>query len=328
MREYANRAERDHGTRVPLLDRTLHFVTAGGAPMLAGDVAAPRVRVLTEHEARRLLTRVFLQGRGGMVRLRRMLIARIGVTSVGRLADAEVVEHVARSMAAGHVRVYEAPVERSRFHIPLPTEAPESTKPLAEPEETEDLDAWAVGAPDEAVEALLDSPPEPQLFESTVVADPSDAFEGWADGREPEEFAPSALDAQVAALKTAAARGAPFCEECERARQALAQANAEAAEQEAEEDPAPDLDAPTQAAALTAAAESGVPFCEECERAKQALAQANEEAVEEEVEEDPAPDLDGPTQAAALTAAAESGVPFCAECEREKQAAAASPADA
>jgi hypothetical protein len=73
------------------------------------------------------------------------------------------------------------------------------------------------------------------------------------------------IEAQIAALKAAAADGTPFCEECERAR---------LRERMPEAEPEPDLDIEAQVAALKAAAADGTPFCEECERAR--LAKARE----------------------------------------------------
>jgi hypothetical protein len=92
---------------------------------------------------------------------------------------------------------------------------------------------------------------------------------------EPEGF-PEDHDqiAQAQALQQAARTGAPFCEECEKAklallaRQAPAARKAPAPTDDAEQFPAThDQDA--QAQALEAAAVDGVPFCEECERARQ-----------------------------------------------------------
>ena len=93
---------------------------------------------------------------------------------------------------------------------------------------------------------------------------------------EPEGF-PEDHDqiAQAQALQQAARTGAPFCEECEKAKLALWAQQAPAARKapaqtdDAEQFPA-NHDQDAQAQALEAAAVDGVPFCEECERARQA----------------------------------------------------------
>jgi hypothetical protein len=121
--------------------------------------------------------------------------------------------------------------------------------------------------------------------------------------------------AQVAALKAASARGAPFCEECEKAKREQAAAKAK---EEAAEDP---VDAPAQAAALKTASARGAPFCEECEKAKREQAAAQAAAAPQAPPAEPA--VDGPAQAATLRSAAQSGAPFCEECEKAKRQAAA-----
>jgi hypothetical protein len=79
---------------------------------------------------------------------------------------------------------------------------------------------------------------------------------------EPPPPAPQAefenVEAQVVALREAAHSGAPFCEECEKARLEAAQDPGDFAA----------VDAEAQAEALALAAESGAPFCEECEKAR------------------------------------------------------------
>lgn len=71
---------------------------------------------------------------------------------------------------------------------------------------------------------------------------------------------------QAAALRQAAKSGAPFCEECERQKQALASGVAPVAvepEPPTFEDP---IDIAVQIGTLSRAAELGVPFCEVCEK--------------------------------------------------------------
>ena len=83
--------------------------------------------------------------------------------------------------------------------------------------------------------------------------------------------------AQAQALQQAARTGAPFCEECEKARLALlAQQQSAPAPKKAppvseDEERFPvNHDQDAQARALEAAAVDGVPFCEECEKARKA----------------------------------------------------------
>jgi hypothetical protein len=124
------------------------------------------------------------------------------------------------------------------------------------------------------------------------------------------------VEAQVAAMKNAARKGVPFCEECEKARLAAAAAK-----------PAPDpyagTDVAAQAAVLKEAAQGGAPFCEECEKARLAAAA---EAAKTTPAPDPYAGTDVAAQAAVLKEAAQSGAPFCEECARlarEKAAAEA-----
>jgi len=74
--------------------------------------------------------------------------------------------------------------------------------------------------------------------------------------------------AQAAAMRQAAAEGLPFCEECEKARQA----ELAASQADATPDPYADTDVAAQAAVMQQAATDGAPFCEECERARAAEA--------------------------------------------------------
>jgi hypothetical protein len=99
---------------------------------------------------------------------------------------------------------------------------------------------------------------------------------------------------QVAALRQASRLGAPFCEECERARRQV-QAPAELPVFST------DLDAVLQARTLREAAAAGIPLCEECVRA------ARQQPVA-------GPDLDAVHQAQALREAALAGNAFCEEC--------------
>jgi hypothetical protein len=83
--------------------------------------------------------------------------------------------------------------------------------------------------------------------------------------REVEEPVDDNLDvpAQVAVMQEAARDGAPFCEECEKARRALEEAVREP-------EAFADTDVVAQAATMRTAAEDGTPFCAECEKARRA----------------------------------------------------------
>lgn len=95
---------------------------------------------------------------------------------------------------------------------------------------------------------------------------------------EPEGFPPNHDQAaQAQALQQAAKAGAPFCEECEKARQAQLPrqpppapvvTTTPAETGDPGEFPA-SHDRDAQARALESAAVEGVPFCEECEKARQ-----------------------------------------------------------
>ncbi|MBX9600914.1 MAG: hypothetical protein K2X35_07920 [Bryobacteraceae bacterium] len=102
---------------------------------------------------------------------------------------------------------------------------------------------------------------------------------------------------QVAALRRASRLGAPFCEECERARRQVAVLPQEVPVF------SPGLDAALQAHTLRAAAAAGIPFCEECVQDAQRQPLSG-------------PELDAVNQAQALRAAAQSGNAFCEECAR------------
>ena len=135
-----------------------------------------------------------------------------------------------------------------------------------------------------------------------------------------EEPADERIDAvaQATAMRQAAAEGLPFCEECEKARQAeLAVSQAAPLP-----DPYVGVDVAAQAAAMQQAAVDGVPFCEECEKARQAeLAASQRDATP-----DAYADTDVAAQAAVMRQAATDGAPFCEECERARAAEASAAA--
>lgn len=121
----------------------------------------------------------------------------------------------------------------------------------------------------------------PHVPEAEVPAEAPEpvAQRAEVEQEEPEGF-PESHDqaAQAQALLQAARTGAPFCEECEKARLAMLaqqQLPAPVAKKTPIEtgDPAQfraSHDQHAQAQALEAAAAEGVPFCEECEKARQA----------------------------------------------------------
>jgi diadenosine tetraphosphatase ApaH/serine/threonine PP2A family protein phosphatase len=81
--------------------------------------------------------------------------------------------------------------------------------------------------------------------------------------------------ATAQALKDAAQSGIPFCEECEKAKQAAKKAAPPpAVPEEVDAGVSQNTDAAATAQALQNAASTGTPFCAECEKARQALQQA------------------------------------------------------
>jgi hypothetical protein len=176
-------------------------------------------------------------------------------SDITRLDGDVVLKALAARIASAELRVHITQGLAPNYHFPSPVEAP----PL-----------------------LIEEVPRPEPA-AQVEAPPT----------APSEFPEPA--AQAEALREAARTGAPFCEECEKARQALAPSE-------------PEGDPETQAAAMVAAAEQGAPFCEECEKAKEEAATAPPDLEETDPE----------AQAAAMQAAAEQGAPFCEECEKAK----------
>lgn len=124
--------------------------------------------------------------------------------------------------------------------------------------------------------------------ETPVEAPPPVPQQTRAAEEEPEGF-PEDHDqaAQAQALQQAAKTGAPFCEECEKARLALLAQQQQPppvakttppSTGEPGQFPA-NHDQAAQARALEGAAVDGVPFCEECEKARQTEARAEEEEM-------------------------------------------------
>jgi uncharacterized protein len=139
--------------------------------------------------------------------------------------------------------------------------------------------------------------------------------------------------AQADVLREAAKDGAPFCEKCEAARKAAAEAAGKSAELEVKTAAGPSVElraAPAQAAALRSAAQSGAAFCEKCQATAEARATASEairrstDAQRRAILEALPPALTerqaAEAQAATLRTAAEKGTAFCEKCEAAKRA--------
>jgi hypothetical protein len=130
---------------------------------------------------------------------------------VSLMTDADVVEHVARRIATGELRLYgaDSPERNLRY------EPPETVDDAVGPEEVVESD-FIVGG----VEALS----EPEEIWPVLDADPEPAeIQPSFDGAfEPVETESLDASEQAQAMREAAASGTPFCEECERARQAQA----------------------------------------------------------------------------------------------------------
>lgn len=120
--------------------------------------------------------------------------------------------------------------------------------------------AWE-GAGDQEVDiAAMTSAAEP-----APASDSPPTTSDADDSPEPTLAGTTDPAAMAQALKDAAEKGAPFCEECAKA----------AAEELVSPSPEPEFDIdPATAAVLKEAAEDGVPFCEECIKA--AMAEAAE----------------------------------------------------
>jgi len=119
-----------------------------------------------------------------------------------------------------------------------------------------------------------DGEAEPDLSQAEQSSSPapapaSDSPAAAAEDESPEPTLAGTTDpaAMAQALKDAAEKGSPFCEECAKA----------AAEQLVSPAPEPEVDIdPATAAVLREAAQDGVPFCEECVKAAAAEAAAPE----------------------------------------------------
>jgi hypothetical protein len=266
-----------------------------------GYLIVPRARPVDEPRAARepLVFRdqasalAFLSRQTPQAARARTLLAAHSSLPVELLTDFEVRDALADLLARRRLLVFEL----QRRQTPLPDD-----------EVAEEAGPAPLGAEETLLWIDVEVTPPALLFLQTEV--------------EPPPYEPPPLEppysvdpkAQVAALKAASARGAPFCEECEKAKRELAAAKAK----EEAEDP---VDAPTQAAALKGASARGAPFCEECEKAKRELAAAKAAGAPEAPPAESA--VDGPAQAATLRSAAQSGAPFCEECEKAKRQAAA-----
>ena len=120
--------------------------------------------------------------------------------------------------------------------------------------------------------------PSTKTYVEAVLVVPRKEVVDRAPEQEPSTF-PAQHDpaAQSETLAGAAEDGAPFCEECEKARlEQLANSPPSPPPQPPAKPDPPSFpenhDAAAQAKTLSEAADEGVPFCEECEKARQAAA--------------------------------------------------------
>jgi hypothetical protein len=118
--------------------------------------------------------------------LRRLLGARLSCEVVSRMSDGEVIDQIARRIGAGELRVYGMRALRRGYSF----KAPDAVDEAVGPDE--------VGQ-EELVVASIDAEAAPEELEPTVDVDAA---------------------AQAATLRSAAQDGVPFCEECEKAKQA------------------------------------------------------------------------------------------------------------
>ncbi|APR83456.1 Hypothetical protein A7982_08805 [Minicystis rosea] len=135
--------------------------------------------------------------------------------SVDRIDVGDLLETMASWLVKGKLRIARAPIP------PLPARDLEGEEPPAPPP------LWRAPEPEKEAPAPIEE------------ALPPEEVDGLAQAR---------------ALILAAQSGAPFCEQCVRAK--------------AEPEDTRDLDQAAQARALTEAAKDGTPFCEPCAKAK------------------------------------------------------------
>lgn len=227
---------------------------------------AEELRFRSQREAAAFLQRES-HAAGAMRGYRRVLEAARTGADVGRLSDQEVLLRLGGLMAQRRVRLHEA----QREHLAYTDWTPAEDEPSAiGPDKGFGIVGELVVAEVPLYDVDLTSN-EPPLIDVGVELGPLPGEDNDADAVD--------AGAQAVALQAAAASGAPFCEECAKAKAAAAAAQAAddaagASEEEAKDESVAALDAPAQAAALRGAAASGVPFCEECEKAKAAAAAA------------------------------------------------------
>jgi len=187
-----------------------------------------------------------------------------GGLDVSRVTVHELTELATRLLEARRITVFE--------HLRITVKPPSFVKdiealgPLAEESGwylNEDVDE----PPGIAIVDDVDSQPTLALVDDVEEApaihlvDDVDSEEAPLD----DELAALDLGAQAQAMLEASRGGMAFCEECEKAKQAAAAAEADAA---GEDDDVAALDVAAQALTMTTASSKGVPFCEECEKAK------------------------------------------------------------
>lgn len=206
-----------------------------------GDVErGTRLRFDDRVAARSFLLRTVAQPDD--VRRLRTLVWDAGGSRPSDLSDAMVVDQAASLLAGGRVRVFA-----------VAREPPYALRGAEIEEEALGPEPIAVEPPESVRPVAIEPAPPPPV----PVEDGS---------------------AQARTLVQAAVVGAPFCEECARAAEEQAKAQARAKEREAAEISSPaavpsrGVDPAAQAATLRRAAVDGEPFCEECARAAAAAA--------------------------------------------------------
>jgi hypothetical protein len=226
--------------------RVYELVPSGQAPRMARVPALrgaqPKaLRFGTLPEALRFVRDLVARDAGRLHHLRRAVQAR------DLASDDEVIEALARALVTARLIVHEQPEPRPVIHHRR-AEVVEERGVLAA-EEIDFIDgAIEAAAPPDELEPSIAGQMEPDELEPYLGEEPLPQRE--VDFRV----------AQAGVLREAAQNGAPFCEECEKAKQELL------AEEPADE--VAHVDAAAQAQAMRDAAAKGTPFCEECEKAK------------------------------------------------------------
>jgi AcrR family transcriptional regulator len=248
--------------------RIYELVPSGGAPQM-GRVPALRgaqpklLRFSGMPEALRFVRDLIRRDAGRMRDLRRALLAR------PIASDDEVLEELARALVTGRVRLHEQPEARAIIYYEG-SEIAEEQGVLA-PEDDDFIDgAIEAEAPPDELEPAIAAEMEPDELEPYIGEEPL-----------PQRDVEVGPD-QINVLRAAAQTGAPFCEECEKAKQeaenaAKAKPTPAAAPPPAAAEPPPvdaaaqpqNVNEAAQTASMKDAAAEGAPFCEECAKAEQ-----------------------------------------------------------